>query len=650
MGNKIITRRVKAGMFTWADLAADDVVYVTGLDAFYSNVETFTTNFGTFEKGKILRKNSRNSIISALVEQHVTNRTYLDWRVSKTPDEIYKFLCEIDGVGHKSAVLFTVAIKGQLPDLKYIVADQIHASMFEAPALPELAKVRAKYASEYDTKMKRAFVPYCAGEMYDALIAACNLKNPPSKDDVVDGVILSGESTWTSDDGKWMMSKRIHDTEENLVTLANTKCASSPEVSVGEVEGLGEDQRLAVAGITQGNRLVLLNGMPGSGKSHVICSLYKMYGKGSVLITSWTNKACQVLNQRIPSYSIGKVEGIRSLLSVYYTAQNNEGYALAMKSVKLLVCDEASMNGSLSTWYLLQILECCAPDCRLLLVGDQNQLPPVEEYGRPFSQLCIAQQVLGIRVCSLVEFRRSNADGIFNAFAAMSVPGVHNVQYTHGQVEIIKARTPALAVEKTASAFINTAGDSKSVAVIAGTNALCDEVNMMIARTLFGDRLTFQKHSGEPQARHIVPDLPGMRIVCVNNLKNKRGQLRMAKNVFADVIVNTPEFVRISNRVTGETLDVSHEELVENFQVGYACTVHKYQGSEEDVIYYIFDSDSNMHGDFFETMKELKYVALSRAKKCLRIVAVCREIEHDYLAATILPIKTVASKDAIMYI
>ena len=141
-----------------------------------------------------------------------------------------------------------------------------------------------------------------------------------------------------------------------------------------------------------------------------------------------------------------------------------------------------------------------------------------------------------------------------------------------------------------------------------------------------------------------------MRIVCMNNLKNKRGQLRMAKNVFADVIVNTPEFVRISNRVTGETLDVTHEELVENFQVGYACTVHKYQGSEEDVIYYIFDSDSNMHGDFFETMKELKYVALSRAKKCLRIVAVCREIEPDYLAATILPIKTVASKDAIMYI
>ena len=650
MGNKINTRRIKAGMFTWADLAADDVVYVTGLDAFYSNVETFTTNFGTFEKGKILRKNSRNSIISALVEQHVTNRTYLDWRVSKTPDEIYKFLCEIDGVGHKSAVLFTVAIKGQLPDLKYIVADQIHASMFEAPVLPELARIRMKYASEYDTKMKGVFVKRCAEEMYDALIAACNLKNPPTKTDVVDFGVFCGNNIWTSDDGKWMMSKRIHDTEENLVTLANTKCESSPEVSVGEVEGLGEDQRLAIAGITQGNRLVLLNGMPGSGKSHVICSLYKMYGKGSVLITSWTNKACQVLNQRIPSYSIGKVEGIRSLLSVYYTAQNNEGYAKAMKSVKLLVCDESSMNGSLSTWYLLQILQCCAPDCRLLLVGDQNQLPPVEEYGRPFSQLCIAQCALNIRVCSLVEFRRSNADGIFNAFAAMTIPGVNNVQYVTGQVEIIKARSPKLAVAKTALAFINTAGGSKSVAVIAGTNALCDEVNMKIARTLFGDRLTFQKHTGEPQARHIVPDLPGMRIVCVNNLKNKRGQLRMAKNVFADVIGSTPEFVRISNRVTGETLDVTHEELVENFQVGYACTVHKYQGSEEDVIYYIFDSDSNMHGDFFETMKELKYVALSRAKKCLRIVAVCREIEHDYLAAPILPIRTVASKDAIMYI
>lgn len=164
---------------------------------------------------------------------------------------------------------------------------------------------------------------------------------------------------------------------------------------------LYEEQEEALSTILEnisfGNRLILLSGAAGTGKTTLIDALVEALAGDDVLVCTPTNKAAQVLNSKgIEATTFYKrfyvLEGkkrpgqkphfvsCRRILEARYGddwRQRESSLPEGKRAfVRVLVVDEASMVGSRRLREMQSMCEI------LILIGDRNQLPPVgdEEY------------------------------------------------------------------------------------------------------------------------------------------------------------------------------------------------------------------------------------------------------------------------------
>lgn len=641
--NKI--RRVKAGTLSLADLATDDTVYIIGLEGFFSGIEHRTDKYGhEYELGRVLRKNVRNSMVAYLQDRDITSRKFYDWTGNHSLADLYQELCGIDGIGHTTAILLVVALRNALPPVEDIVAASLHDSLFVAPSDDDMERIRSRYYGQFDTCLDIRRIYDCAAAMFRAYVPSLKLRNPPLEETALKKVFAE-TNTWLSPDEKFGMDKTIQRNEETVMRLISEPAAPLPEINPPEAS---EDQIAALNGIRNANRLCCLRGIPGSGKSKIIEWLFGALGD-KALITSYTNKACAVLNQRIPCYSIGGYKGIRSVLSTAAMVSTNAKFASAVANVQMVIVDEASFLGMKAMGSVLKILRNCRKDCRLLLVGDPDQLPPVQEYGRPFLNLCRFADSLGAQVFKIETFHRSSAEYIYQAFIGLREAGIHWVNGKQNQVEIVKAKTLPIAVQHLCTAYAKTLQSQDSVAAIAETNAQCNAINLAMAELLYGNTLTYRR--GGFEARHVVVNKAGMRAVVCDNYRGKNRDVLLTKNEFVDVeSVSADGSITVKRRINGMFVCLDPEKANALLQIGWACTVHKAQGSEENIVYYLFDANANRDGLAFSCQKELKYVANSRARNLLRIVAIDGTIQNKIEGATVVPMITLNSAADKMYI
>ena len=141
------------------------------------------------------------------------------------------------------------------------------------------------------------------------------------------------------------------------------------------------------------DRLFVLRGYAGTGKTSIVGALVKLFDEQRmpVRLMAPTGRAAKVFSAMAghPAYTIHK--------SIYRQQKFNvemEGFALTenRQSGVLFICDEASMISTLNegspfgTGNLLDDLieyVYAGTDCRLLLVGDSAQLPPVGQQRSP---------------------------------------------------------------------------------------------------------------------------------------------------------------------------------------------------------------------------------------------------------------------------
>lgn len=157
---------------------------------------------------------------------------------------------------------------------------------------------------------------------------------------------------------------------------------------------LDQSQQSAVDNIaTLKSRIYLLIGAGGSGKTftikHLLTELWNDYGNNisdeNTFMAASTGKAAKVLNDALLSDGFtvfNKAKTIHRLLG--YNPATGWGHNEIHKlGASLVILDEASMVDSL----LLARVICALPDdCTLIMVGDENQLPPVAP-GQPFTDL-----------------------------------------------------------------------------------------------------------------------------------------------------------------------------------------------------------------------------------------------------------------------
>lgn len=310
----------------------------------------------------------------------------------------------------------------------------------------------------------------------------------------------------------------------------------------------------------------VITGGAGTGKTTVIQTLidcYAMhYSKANVLLIAPTGKASRRLAEKtgMPASTIHKA--LRKTPEddyVFYT----EGNPLPHR---LIIVDESSM---VDTALMYDLLNAASPTCKLVFVGDHNQLYPVG-YGEPFFDFLSELSVFRLRV----NHRQAEGTDILeNADRALSGKpirpgrGVSVSEITYDDIGDILL-------------------SAKDAQILSPYNELNAQINDFL-----------KKGEGAFNV--------GDKVMLTRNTKEYcNGDIGIIADIdekgTADVLVDGKK-IRITK--------AHYEDLT----LAYAITVHKMQGSEaERVIVFIPKGDA-------PTDRRMLYTAITRARSSLEI-------------------------------
>ena len=161
----------------------------------------------------------------------------------------------------------------------------------------------------------------------------------------------------------------IYETQilENVCKLsAHPNTISPPAV----IEGLTDEQREALS-ITLSHPLSLITGGPGTGKTFVAKALVQAMGpQAHVILTAPTGKAASRLKQLNPEAICGTLHAILGIRS-----ERDLKLEGGFLQADLIIVDESSMIDLRLFAYFLSSVQ---PGTKVVLMGDGDQLPPVE--------------------------------------------------------------------------------------------------------------------------------------------------------------------------------------------------------------------------------------------------------------------------------
>lgn len=398
----------------------------------------------------------------------------------------------------------------------------------------------------------------------------------------------------------------------------------------GDLDGLGGSGH-QVERITAATRgpIGILGGGPGTGKTFVAAVLVKYLAGQKVAVAAPTGKAAVRITEALAGYRIKqRAKTIHSLLGVEssedgWRFRHNENNPL---DVRYLIVDEASM---IDTDLMSSLLAARSTGTHILFVGDVGQLPPVG-HGAPLRDLIRA----GVPYGELAEIRR-NAGEIVAACADIRAGRdfqaggnlVHRLAMTPD-----KQMAECLAVaQQTRSLGLDPIWDCQIVtAVNAKSKVSRRELNTFLQAELNhnagvigspfrkGDKIVNTQNGFYPVSpgEELGPDVQ----------QNERGEVYVANGELAEVLEaeRAITIARLDN--PRRTIKIPRGQSTEGNQsdddaaapstgcawdLGYALSVHKSQGSEWPVVGVVVDE---YPGARMICSREWIYTAISRAK------------------------------------
>lgn len=296
-----------------------------------------------------------------------------------------------------------------------------------------------------------------------------------------------------------------------------------------------------------------LIGGAGTGKSYVTARIIEQLKANdkTVMVLAPTHKAKESLQE--------KLSGGTTVRTIHSFVHSNKS-----EDPDVILVDE---SGMLSTPLCYSLLK-KARGKQLVFVGDKNQLAPIE-YGRPFEKI-----QKRFHTFELTKNRRSESPDIVTlGKTVIGEPVNQNIELPN----IIQVQTEQEAFELDADVVLTFRNDD--VKRINEMKRIKNGIPSISPEFSIGDII----------------------IAKTNNKRYFNGQ--MFKVVSYDLILDEK---------TGKTIKLNdRRDLEYNFDLAYALTIHKSQGSEWDVVAYK-PSDLDT--------RRLAYVAITRAKKKLVII------------------------------
>lgn len=403
----------------------------------------------------------------------------------------------------------------------------------------------------------------------------------------------------------------------SMVALAATEHPQWPDPAI--LDGIDDHQRQALDLALRG-RIAILGGSPGTGKTFTAARLIRecseRLGPGSVAIAAPTGKAAVRITEAMRAAGVTiQARTWHSLLGV----GAGGGFKHCETSPlphSLIISDESSMIDT----NLMRAAFAARGKAHLLLVGDVNQLPPVGT-GAPLRDMIAA----GLPYGELREIKR-NSGGIVEACAAIRdcVPwdagdnlhileGRITVQTIHQQIERAAAE---LDVDPVWGCQVVVATNDKGQ---LSRKALNEQLQVVLnsrqkqdgARYAVGDKVICLENGAYTAAR--VQDIPDEYREDYDQEETDAVKHYCANGEMGQVIATVGKMVIL--RLDSPTRYVKVSQGASNWDLAYAITVHKSQGSEWPCVIVLLDPSAYSVCD-----RSWLYTAISRAKmRCILI-------------------------------
>jgi exodeoxyribonuclease V alpha subunit len=477
---------------------------------------------------------------------------------------------------------------------------------------------------------------------YDTERAKIELFN---RDHRLDGVIVESELVWLPEELAAELG--LEAWIRNLGPTPEPVDLTPVQAGLCKKMNLDEHQVLAVRmGLTA--PVMLLTGGAGVGKTAVCAAIAQcmIAQRQSVRGMAFAGKAADRMRSAFDEY------GLEAPASTIHSAlgfKGSAGFTVDMLGEDLIVIDECSM---IPGWLIWEVIKRLAPGARLMLVGDDGQLPPIG-YGTPFvdaiksgvtrihleknyrqrDQQGILQMADGVRLkqrppaSDCVELHLGVEEPalpeLFNRLVREQSTGVQLDQW---QVITYQNKT-VQEYNLQAQAILNPHGMALTEYPCWKLPRLPGSKRPTVAEIRVGDKVLVIKNS---TLYGIFNGQTGtaIDIVSVEKIKFTRtpeGNLEPGK-IPGDYV----QHIRV--RITGRDVDIPLDVAEKYLQLGYVVTVHKAQGSDWERV--IVMQPEKVRDD---TARRFFYTSISRAKNHLVVVSTLRVVAWWTNAASDAP-------------
>lgn len=342
------------------------------------------------------------------------------------------------------------------------------------------------------------------------------------------------------------------------------------------------------------NGIKIITGGPGTGKSTVINGLtyayHKLYPENNIVMMAPTGRAAQRISE-ITRHEAGTIHRMLGVSAFWGEEDRIQADYYADYPADMIVVDESSMIDN----ELMSVLtNCLKSNCLLIMVGDIDQLPSIGA-GSVLRDMINA----GIETVKLeVNYRQKGKTTIIDNATAVN----------NGDSDLIENDDFII---KTFDSF-----EGLSSAVQQSFISLYDKKNP------YSVQILCPQNKGRVGTYNLNKSIQEQLKSGKTFLANTYASFRIGDKVMATkndyendyfngdigIITDNTE-VTFTVNFNGRTVIVPREKI-ENFQLAYATTIHKSQGSEYNAIIICMPKEANGM-----IQRNLLYTAITRAKK-----------------------------------